>query len=89
MNSFFDYSMLLTYSGTTLAVTLVTQFLKGMRAIDRLPTRAVSYITALVLMLCTRLVSGVLDWREYLLVPVNAVVVALAANGAHDAISDR
>ena len=86
MNSFFDNSMLLTYSGATLAVTLITQFLKGVRLLDRLPTRAVSYFTALVIMAGARFAAGGCAWQEYLLIPVNAVVVALAANGAHDAI---
>ena len=89
MNSFFDSDMLLTYSGATLAVTLITQFLKGIRWVDRLPTRAVSYLIALIIMLCGSLTCGPVRWQELLLVPVNAVVVALAANGSYDALSRR
>ncbi|MBR3383131.1 MAG: hypothetical protein IKG85_08890 [Clostridia bacterium] len=86
MNTFFSTQMLLTCSGATLAVTLITQLLKGIRAVDRLPTRIVSYAAALLIMALAWVSSGSPDWRELLLLPVNAVVVALAANGSYDAM---
>ena len=86
MNSFFNTDMLLTYSGATLAVTLITQFLKGIRWVDGLPTRVVSYVIALIIMLGGSLAYGASRWQELLLIPVNAVVVALAANGSYDAV---
>ena len=89
MDSCFDSEMLLTYSGATLAVTLITQFLKGVRWLDRLPTRVISYLLALVIMLGAGFAHGFSCWQEAALIPVNAVVVALAANGSFDALSDR
>ena len=87
MNSFFDGSMLLTYSGATLATTLITQFLKSVRWLDRIPTRAVSYIIALAIMVFAEFARGGVTWQEILLTAVNAVVVALAANGAFDSVN--
>lgn len=87
MEGFFDEKMLLTYSGATLATALVTQFLKGVRWLDRLPTRALSYAIALIIMLTARLAAGGFDWRSAALTLINAVVVALAANGTHDAMN--
>ena len=89
MNGFFDGDMLLTYSGATLAVALITQFFKGIRFLDRIPTRMVSYVIALAIMVMASLAQGELRWQEYALVPVNAVVVALAANGSYDALRGR
>jgi hypothetical protein len=86
MNSFFSADMLMTYSGATLAVTLVTQFLKGIRWVDRLPTRVVSYFIALSIIIVSAFVRGGVRWHEIVLALVNAVVVALAANGAFDAV---
>ena len=89
MDSFFDSEMLLTYSGATLAVTLITQFLKGVRWLERIPTRVISYLLALVIMLGAGFAHGFSCWQEAALIPVNAVVVALAANGSFDALSER
>ncbi len=86
MNGFFDGEMLLTYSGVTLAVTLVTEFLKGIRWLDRIPTRIVSYAVALAIMLAGTAITHSFEWGQIVLIPVNAVVVALAANGSYDAI---
>ena len=88
MNSFFDGSMLLTYSGATLATTLITQFLKGIRWLDRVPTRVLSYIIALTIMTAATLARGGVRWQELALTAVNSVVVALAANGAFDAVNE-
>ena len=88
MNSFFTWQMLLTYSGATLATTLITQFLKGLRWIDRLPTRLLSYIVALTVMVSAAAAAGSVRWDEYLMAAINAVVVALAANGAFDAVDN-
>ena len=89
MNSFFDNGMLLTYSGATLAVTLITQFLKSIRWLDRIPTRVLSYLIALVIMTAAAFARGGVHWQELALTAVNAVVVALAANGAFDSVNDR
>lgn len=89
MNSFFNGEMLMTYSGATLAVTLITQFLKGIRWVDRIPTRLVSYVIALIIMTVAALARGGCTWQELALTVVNAVVVALAANGAFDAVKGK
>lgn len=89
MNSFFDADMLMTYSGATLAVALITQFFKEIRWLDRLPTRFVSYCTALIIMVGASLAHGRASWSELALVPINAVVVALAANGSFEALGRR
>lgn len=86
MNSFFNGEMLLTCSGATLAVTLITQLLKGIAFVERLPTRLVSYAAALAVMCAAYASAGVFRWQELILMPVNAVVVALAANGSYDAM---
>ena len=50
MNDFFTWAILATYAGATLATTLVTQLLKGIGFIDRIPTRIFSYIVALIIL---------------------------------------
>ena len=42
MNEFFTWAVLLTYAGATLATSLITQLIKGLGFIDKIPTRITS-----------------------------------------------
>lgn len=88
MNEFFTWTTLGTYAGATLAVTLITQLIKGIGWIDRIPTRITSYVVALVVLLAASAVAGELTWATAGLNVINAVVVALAANGAFDGVNE-
>ena len=77
----------MTYSGATLATTLVTQFIKEIGLLAKLPTRLVSYFTALLIMLASTLATRGAVWEELAMAVINAVVVALASNGAFDAVN--
>ncbi len=89
MEGWFTWQMLMTYSGATLATTLITEFLKGIGPIARLPTRLVSYIIALTLTVVSTVASEGFVWSDIAMAVINAVVVALAANGAFDAVAKR
>ena len=89
MNEFFTWTTLMTYAGATLATTLVTQLLKGIGFIDRIPTRIFSYVVALIILLASTFFTGAMTWNAAALCVVNAVVVSLAANGAFDAVSTK
>lgn len=84
---FFTWASLLTYAGAVLATTLVTQLLKGVGFIDRIPTRVFAYIVALIILIAATYFTGGFNGESIALCFVNAVVVALAANGAFDAIA--
>lgn len=85
MNSFFTWETLMTCAGATLATSLLTELIKGIRPLKSIPTRAVSYVIALAILLASTLASGG-GITELAIAFVNAAVVALAANGAFDAI---
>lgn len=89
MNDFFTWAILATYAGATLGTTLVTQLLKGISFIDRIPTRIFSYVVALIILLTATFFTGALTWDAAVLCVVNAVVVSLAANGAFDALTTK
>lgn len=86
MNEFFTWTTLGTYAGAVLAVTLVTQLGKGWGPLDKLPTRLVSYVIALGVLIAANLAGSTLDLAAAGLCAVNAVIVALAANGGYDAV---
>lgn len=87
MNEFFTWVTLATYTGCTLATGLVVQLIKGWGALAKLPTRLVAYVVALIVLLAANAITGTLDLPAAGLCVVNAVVVALAANGGYDAVA--
>lgn len=89
MNEFFTWTMLATYAGATLATTLITQLIKGIGFIDRIPTRLTAYAVALVVLVVATIFAGEVTASSIGLCVVNAVVVALAANGGYDAVSGK
>ena len=89
MNDFFTWAILATYAGATLATTLVTQLLKGIGFIDRIPTRIFSYVVALIILLMATFFTGALTWNTAALCVVNAAVVSLASNGAFGAVATK
>lgn len=88
MTNFFTWQGLVTYSDAVLATAIITQFLKDLKIINRLPTRLVSYFAALAVMTAATLVTAGFDYRKLILNVLNSVIVALASNGAFDAVNE-
>lgn len=85
MDNFFDWGMLGTFAGAAAATGIVTQAVKGV--FQKIPTQIVSYVIAVVILgLATAAIGGASDWTGWALVPLNAVVVSLSANGGFEAI---
>ena len=89
MNEFFTWSILGTYAGAVLATSLITQLLKGIGFIDKIPTRIFSYIISFIVLLAANFFMGEFTLGSAALCLVNAVVVSLAANGAFDAVASK
>lgn len=68
------------------AVLTLTQFTKGLGILKKLPTRLLSYIYAVVIMLAAEFFSGMLTLSSAALLPFNAIIVATAASGGYDAM---
>ena len=88
MQEYFTWEMLATYTGAILAVSLITQFVKNIRFIRRIPTRITAYVAAVLVMIAALFFTGKLTIANVGLTIINAVIVALAANGTHDALSE-
>ena len=85
MNEFFTWELLATYAGAALATGIITQFLKGI--FSNLPTQALAYIVALLVLLAATFFTGGLSLSAAALAVLNAAVVATAANGTYDAVA--
>lgn len=85
MNEFFTWEVLATFAGAATGTAIVTQFIKDW--LKKIPTQVVSYIIALVILgLTTAVQYGVADWHVWTLIPFNAIIVSLGANGAYSAV---
>ena len=88
MQEFFTWGMLGTYAGAVVAVTLITQLIKEWGIFKKVPTRLVSYVIALVILLAAAAFNGALTVADGALCLFNAVVVSLAANGGFEMITN-
>ena len=84
MNEFFSWQLLATFAGCTVATSIITQFVKGF--FQKLPTQLLSYLIALVILYAATYFTGVLTGAAAAIIPLNAVLVALSANGAYSAV---
>lgn len=85
MDEFFSWQMLATFAGATAATGIVTQFFKNL--FKKLPTQWLSYLLAVVILCAaTAATKGFMDWTLWAIVPLNAVLVSMASNGAFSAV---
>ena len=89
MQEYFTWELIATYTGAILAVAVITQFIKGLGFIKKIPTRVTAYVVAVVIMIAALFFTGTFTWSAFAITFVNAIVVALAANGTHDALDER
>ena len=83
--SAYTWQHLATIAGATAATLLIVQFLKlPLDKLWKIPTRAVAYAIALILMLTAQHFTTGLTWETTALAVVNAFVVALAAFGSYE-----
>ena len=84
---FLDWSILATYAGALAFVLAVTQFTKNINLFNRMPTQVWSWIVAMIGMYPAYYFTGQLTPDTAAMVPINALLVALAANGGFQALS--
>jgi hypothetical protein len=83
MDQFFTWGTLATLAGASLAVGILTQFFKD--AI-KIPTQWLSYIFAVIILAAATLFTGGGDAAVWAIIPLNAVIVSMSANGAYSAV---
>ena len=85
MNEFVNWTTLGTYAGAVMMVTLITQFLKQ-TPLGKLNAQLLSYVIAVLILIGAEAFNGAtVTVQGVILCPLNAVIVALAANGTYDA----
>ena len=80
------WSELATSGGALAMVMLITQYTKGIGAIDKIPTQLWSYIVAVAVLFFANIFTGQFTLENTVLVFFNAAIVSLSANGGYSAI---
>lgn len=84
MNEFFSWQTLASFAGCSVATAIITQFLK--KTFQKLPTQWLSYIIAVVILYAATYFTGQMTASAAAIIPLNAILIALASNGAYSAI---
>lgn len=84
----FEWSTLATFSGSLTMVIIITQFTKGIKFINNIPTQLWSYIVSLIVLFPTYYFLGELNTANIVLVLFNGIVIALASNGGFEVLKN-
>ena len=84
--SFFDWTFLGTFAGALAAVALITELIKGLPALKKVPTQFVSWVLAFIILILAQLFTGTLSAQSAVLCVLNGAMVSLAANGGYAAL---
>lgn len=89
MNEFVTWQALGSYAGAVMTVTLITQFLKA-TPLGKCNAQLLAYGVAVLLLIGAEAFGGAqMTVQGVVLCFVNAVPVALAANGVYDAAAPK
>ena len=83
---FITWSELASCSGALVMVLIITQITKEVKFIKAIPTQLWSYIVSLIILYLAYFFTQQLTASSAVLIPFNAAVVALSANGGFDAL---
>lgn len=84
--NFFDWTVLGTFAGALAAVALITELIKSLPGISRIPTQIVSWVLAVGVLLLSQTFTGALSAQNAVLSLLNGAMVSLAANGGYAAL---
>ena len=84
MDKFFTYEMLMTYATCVTAVFGVTQFIKEIPGIKKIPTKSVSFLVAIIIVTLSNIATGQFKVSNILLYILSSVFISMNSNGIYD-----
>lgn len=84
--NFFDWTYLGTFAGALAAVALITELIKNVPGIKKIPTQFVSWVLGVVVLVLAQFFTGSLSAESAVLSVLNGAMVSLAANGGYTAV---
>ena len=84
MNDFVTWAGIGSYAGSVTITAIITQFLKQLPGVGKMNSQLLSFIVAVLILEAHAAFIGGWHFDTAVINLVNAVVVALAANGTYD-----
>lgn len=84
MESFITWKLLLTVSGLLGATYMVTEFTKGIKFIDKIPTRYWSFIVSFIITIAANIAVKQFAFTDLVLYALNSISISLGSNGLYD-----
>lgn len=84
MDNFLTWDTLRTYTSFVAVVFMVVEFTKGLKLINKIPTRYWSFIVSLILLIATNSAVGTFEFKDILLYALSSVSISLGSNGLSD-----
>lgn len=86
MSEFITWEILGTYAGSLAMVMILTQFVKDVSFLKKVPTQFLSYILALAVLYPAMFFTGQLTANIAVITLFNAIILSMAANGGFSAV---
>ena len=83
-DNFVDWKILATYAGAAAMTGIITQLIKNVGPLKSVPTRLISYLVAVAVLLLAEFFTDDLSVSAAVLTLFNAAVVSLATNSIYD-----
>lgn len=81
MENFLTWEVLKTYASFISIVYMLVEFTKGLKAINKIPTKYWSFFVSLILLIITNVVSGTFHTIDLVLYILTSVSISLGSNG--------
>lgn len=84
--NFFDWTFLGSFAGALAAVVLITEMVKNVAFLKKIPTQIVSWVLAVGVLILAQFFTDALTAESAVLALLNGAMVSLAANGGYAAL---
>ena len=84
---FVDWSYISTFAGCLVIVMAITEVIKNLGFIKKIPTQITSWVLSFVILMLAHFFTGDLTVNSAILALINSVFISLTANGGYEAIT--
>lgn len=84
---FIDWSYISTFAGCLAMVMAITEVIKNIGFIKKIPTQITSWVLAFAILIMAQAFTGDISASSAVLALINSVFVSLTANGGYEAIT--
>lgn len=81
MENFLTWDVLTTYASFVTIVFMVVEFTKGLKFINKIPTKYWSFLISFILLIITNVVMGTFGFADIVIYFLTSISISLGSNG--------